>query len=345
MEARNPFLPREHKEYRLAEKLRKLRTMRGLTQKEVAQIAGIDESTVRNYELARRTPKPEHVRGLANALEVMPEALVVFDDYAGINELFLMTIELADVYSFEFGYDDDCAYMTPTRGFFIEGISRWTLAYTELCRNEEAFRDDYELWKDEFHDHFNKADYPDVYPEYDPMKPDSEQRWTSDRFSTALKELRLICGLTQEELADRAGISLFTLRSYEQSKRKPRKKQMEALCDALGITEAALRKHYFGSPNQAMRYLFAIAKAASLTPENDERSGPRLRTQGNMMEWGFVCLTDKIKKLKSNSTAAKQEEFAFWIATFDLMGEEEDRAFKKSGRRQINALTELPPKA
>lgn len=58
MEMRNPLLPRERKEYRLAEKLRRLRSLRGLTQKEVAQAAGIDESTVRNYELARRMPKP-----------------------------------------------------------------------------------------------------------------------------------------------------------------------------------------------------------------------------------------------------------------------------------------------
>lgn len=56
---RNPLLPRGREEYRLAEKLRSLR---GLTQREVAQAAGIDESTVRNYELARRMPKPEQVR-------------------------------------------------------------------------------------------------------------------------------------------------------------------------------------------------------------------------------------------------------------------------------------------
>lgn len=268
-----------------------------------------------------------------------------FDDFAGLNEMLLMTVELADAYGFEFSYDDECAYMTPTRDFFIEGVSRWTRAYTELCRNEEAFRDDYELWKDEFHDHFSKADFPEICLEHDSMNPDFEQRWTSDRFAAALKEIRLICGLTQEELADRAGISLFTLRSYEQGKRMPRAKQMGALCSALGITDAALARHYFGSPNQTMHYLFAIAKAANLTPEDDVEAGPGLRTQGNMMEWGFVCLADKIEELKADPTAARQKEFAFWIATFDLTGEEEDRAFKKSGRHQINALTELPPKA
>ena len=89
MEMRNPLLPRERKEYRLAEKLRRLRSLRGLTQREVAQAAGIDESTVRSYELRKDGP----------------------------------------------------------------------------------------------HNYFSKRDYPAIYPDYDPVKPDSGQRQTSDRFS------------------------------------------------------------------------------------------------------------------------------------------------------------------
>lgn len=97
-------------------------------------------------------------------------------------------------------------------------------------------------------------------------------------------------------LAEKADLSLFTLRSYEQGKRMPRAKQMEALCEALSVTSAALMRHYFGS--QAMYYLFAIARAANLIPENDQNAGPRLRTQGNMSEWAFVCFTDKLEELK-----------------------------------------------
>lgn len=107
-------------------------------------------------------------------------------------------------------------------------------------------------------------------------------------------------------LAEKAGLSLFTLRSYEQGKRMPRAKQMEALCEALGITGAALTRHYFGSPNQAMHYLFTIAGAANLTPENDEETGPRLRTQGNMVEWAFVCLTDKLERMKGKTVLEKR---------------------------------------
>lgn len=343
MDVKNPFLPRECEEYRLAEKLRKLRAQRGLTQREVAEIAGIDESTVRNYELARRTPKPEHLRGLAAALEVMPESLAPFDGFAGLNELFLMTVELADAYGFEFGYDGECAYFVPVRGFFVEGVRRWAKAYGAMCANEDAFRDDYELWKDEFHDRFSKRDYPAVYPDYDPMKPDSGQRWISERFAAALKDMRRIHGLNQEELAEKAGLSLFTLRSYEQGKRMPRAKQMEALCEALDITSTALTRHYFGSPNQAMHYLFAIAGAANLTPDNDEEAGPRLRTQGNMVEWAFVCLTDKLEELKDKLATEKHDELTHWLATFDCADDDTIRDARAAGRLGNNAA--LPPKA
>ncbi len=344
MEMRNPLLPKERKEYRLAEKLRRLRGLRGLTQKEVAQAASIDESTVRNYELARRMPKPEHVRGLAAALEVMPEALISFDDAADQNELFLMLVEITDAYGFEFGHNGDFAYIAPTRDFFIQGIGRWAKAYEAMRKNEGAFRDDYELWKDEFHDHFSKRDYPAVYPDYDPMKPDSGQRWTSERFASALKDMRRIRGLNQEELAEKAGLSLFTLRSYEQGKRMPRAKQMEALCEALSVTSTALTQHYFGSPNQAMHYLFAIAGAANLTPDNDEEASPRLRTQGNMVEWAFVCLTDKLEELKDKSTTERHDELTHWLATFDCTDDDTMRDARTAGRLNSNNA-KLFPKA
>ncbi len=146
-------------------------------------------------------------------------------------------------------------------------------------------------------------------------------------------------------LAEKAGLSLFTLRSYEQGKRMPRAKQMEALCEALGVTSAALTRHYFGSPNQAMHYLFAIAGAANLTPENDEETGPRLRTQGNMVEWAFVRLTGKLEELKDKPAPERHDELTHWLATFDLNSEESILTSKETGRLSINTLTELPPKA
>ena len=144
-------------------------------------------------------------------------------------------------------------------------------------------------------------------------------------------------------LAEKAGLSLFTLRSYEQGKRMPRAKQMEALCEALGIIGAALTRHYFGSPNQAMHYLFAIAGAANLTPENNQNTGPRLRTQGNMIEWAFVCFTDKLEELKSKPVTERHDELAHWLATLDCTDNYTIRAAQAAGRLGNN--TKLLPKA
>ena len=176
------------------------------------------------------------------------------------------------------------------------------------------------------------------------MKPDSGQRWISERFAAALKDMRRIRSLNQEELAEKAGLSLFTLRSYEQGKRMPRAKQMEALCEVLGVASTALTRHYFGSPNQAMHYLFAIAGAANLTPENDENAGPRLRTQGNMIEWAFICLTDKLEELKDKPAAERHDELTRWLATFDCTDDDTMRDARTAGRLGSNSA-KLFPKA
>lgn len=147
-------------------------------------------------------------------------------------------------------------------------------------------------------------------------------------------------------LAEKADLSLFTLRSYEQGKRMPRAKQIEDLCEALGVTSTALTRHYFSSPNKAMHYLFAIAGAANLTPENDENAGPRLQTQGNMIEWAFICLADKLEELKDKPAPERHDELTHWLATFDCTDDDTMRDAYSTGclwRRKAHFPP--PPKA
>ena len=56
-------------------RIRELRTKRGVLQREHAEMAGVTESAVRNYELGLRTPRPQHLEALARALGVDPAAL------------------------------------------------------------------------------------------------------------------------------------------------------------------------------------------------------------------------------------------------------------------------------
>lgn len=122
----------------------------------------------------------------------------------------------------------------------------------------------------------------------------------------------------------------------------PRVRQMEALCEALGVIGATLTRHCFGSPNQAMHYLFAIAGAANLTPENDQNAGPRLRTQGNMIEWAFVCFTDKLEELKGEPATERHDELTHWLATFDCTDDDTMRKARTAGRLGNNNAKLLP---
>lgn len=54
----------------VAKKIRKYRQARGLTQKALGDKCGINEVTIRKYELGDRNPKPDQLQKIADALEV-----------------------------------------------------------------------------------------------------------------------------------------------------------------------------------------------------------------------------------------------------------------------------------
>ncbi len=56
-----------------------------------------------------------------------------------------------------------------------------------------------------------------------------------------IKELRVLRGLNQKELADKMGISAQQLNNYESGASNPGKKILPALADALGVSTAYLR--------------------------------------------------------------------------------------------------------
>ena len=56
------------------------------------------------------------------------------------------------------------------------------------------------------------------------------------RFAELLKELREKAGLTQQQLADRAGLPVTSLRNHEQGQRSPSWAAVVKLAKALGVT-------------------------------------------------------------------------------------------------------------
>lgn len=52
------------------EKIRCFRTLKNITQKTLGEMTGIDEATIRKYELGTRNPKPAQIKKIAQALEI-----------------------------------------------------------------------------------------------------------------------------------------------------------------------------------------------------------------------------------------------------------------------------------
>src|SRR5215468_9131887 len=59
------------------------------------------------------------------------------------------------------------------------------------------------------------------------------------RYGERLQQLREGAGLTQEQLAERSGVKLWTLRGYEQGRREPNWKAALSLAAALGVAAEA----------------------------------------------------------------------------------------------------------
>jgi transcriptional regulator with XRE-family HTH domain len=59
------------------------------------------------------------------------------------------------------------------------------------------------------------------------------------KYGERLQQLREKVGLTQEQLAERSGVKLWTLRGYEQGRREPSWKAALALAGALGVAAEA----------------------------------------------------------------------------------------------------------
>ena len=65
---------------------------------------------------------------------------------------------------------------------------------------------------------------------------------TTVPFGVALRAYRLAAGLTQETLAERAGVSPRTIQALEREENTPHKDTLERLAAALGLVDAERRR-------------------------------------------------------------------------------------------------------
>ncbi len=122
----------------LGDKIRKYRTLKGLTQAQLGSMVKLTGDRIRQYENDVRKPKDGKLMEIAESLNINPTALFE-PDYRNPNSVMHTFFELEDIYGLRFekvgetyqlvfSKSDDCQ----NSDWLIEGIAAWTDKRKEL---------------------------------------------------------------------------------------------------------------------------------------------------------------------------------------------------------------------
>lgn len=140
----------------LGEKIKNYRSMRGLTQKELGDLTGIHEVSIRKYEANRIKPRREQLRRIAMALRVsLNEFLEIRVNRTSdmlpllfaIDEKYEIKITSDDNQTFKIEFED------PAINYFLRD---WQSA-KEMYALGLISHEDYDLWKN-MRSSYRKAD-------------------------------------------------------------------------------------------------------------------------------------------------------------------------------------------
>ena len=138
----------------IGERIRFIRTLRGMTQKYIGMAIGFTEKTAEvrmtQYESGERTPKEKMIAEFANVLDVSPQALTVpdIDTYIGLAHT-LFTLE--DLYGFKISKRDGqlCITLDNENKSFRSMFELWNAwnKESEKLKNGEITKEDYDKWR------------------------------------------------------------------------------------------------------------------------------------------------------------------------------------------------------
>ena len=144
----------------LGQKIRFYRQIAGMTQKELGSACGVNESTIRNYELGNRYPDSDTIFEISNALEISPYVLATPDPISAASSLqYLFSMEKTldltpttidgKVY-LEVSSDIDVndATVAPLSNL-KRMFSHWATMYEKFI-NEEIDEETYLLWQGKY---------------------------------------------------------------------------------------------------------------------------------------------------------------------------------------------------
>jgi transcriptional regulator with XRE-family HTH domain len=94
---------------------------------------------------------------------------------------------------------------------------------------------------------------------------------SAERFPARLRELRTEAGLTQDQLAEQAGVKRGAIARWESGTREPSWSNVIALADALGVSTEAFRQEAAAAPAPQR------GRPRTVTPEQQTPKRPRGR--------------------------------------------------------------------
>jgi len=140
---------------KIGERLKKFRTARGLSQKELAIMSRMSEPAIRNYELGNRYPNDKQLAKIGEALGINPLALADpdFDTQNGTyNGLMHALFQLEDIYGLKPQIIDGKVILSfdVKRNSRIESDLQLWNDELEALINENISKEEYDLWRYSF---------------------------------------------------------------------------------------------------------------------------------------------------------------------------------------------------
>lgn len=129
------------------ELIRKYRKLKGMTQLQLGEAAGMSEPAIRNYELGNRDPGEKQLKAIAKALDINAEALVGYE-IENARDVLGVLFQMEDEFGLTPQEDGTLAIDLHNKNAkkTVMAIKAWQHAL-EKVESGEMSREEYELYR------------------------------------------------------------------------------------------------------------------------------------------------------------------------------------------------------
>ena len=135
---------------KIGERIRKFRTEKSLSQKQLAIMSRMSEPAIRNYELGNRYPSMEQIQKIAMALSISPYAIADPDFETTINAMTHALFRIEDNFKLKpKNIDGQYVLKFDINSSMAESVELWCKEIEKL-NNGEITQEEYDLWRHSF---------------------------------------------------------------------------------------------------------------------------------------------------------------------------------------------------